>query len=185
MSVLKQYHYHSGQAGSISIPVQLGGGTAGAQTIRSPLDDRYDVRPIAVATVQSNPSGNVVALPGAGAATIYRALGALRRFKAYSPGWDGGRASGPIPASLDLAEKFLALLAASGKPMSVEAQLFAAGTAVLNVMSSEYEAQFEFHADGVVAVNLDANDEEWDEDIDGFTGATIPPQLQTLMNIHV
>lgn len=110
----------------------------------------------------------VVAIPRGGLATVQRALADLRKYRRHAPNAD--------VVSFDYAEKFLGLIASSSKPFHVSAQIFASGTAVLNVRSLDIEAQFEFMRDGTIAANLDA-EQEIDLDVAGFDGRTIPAEI--------
>jgi hypothetical protein len=125
----------------------------------------------------NNSAPTVVALPGAGAATVHRTLAQLRQYRSLAPGWDGGRAAAAQSASFDYAERFLALLSTWKVPMEVEAQIFSTGTAVLNVKSYNLDGQFEFLSNGTIAAVIDRGGHEWDADVENFDGKRIPDSI--------
>jgi hypothetical protein len=134
---------------------------------------------------KENTSGqsNVISIPSAGAATIHRTLSQLRRYRAMSRGWDGNHADAPLSQSFDYAEQFLALLSTWKVPMRVEAQIFASGTAVLDVKSHKLEGQFEFLPNGTIAALVDVGGKEWDADVEGFDGKRIPQSIAEQLSL--
>lgn len=129
-------------------------------------------------------SAEVIALPASGSATIHKALADLRRYKRYQQLWDGWRAHSARPKSFELAESFLAIVATSGVPFEVHAQIFVTGSAVLTVTNTNVDAQLEFLDDGVIAANVDTSTEKWDSDVAGFDGKSIPAQIAERLGIH-
>lgn len=107
----------------------------------------------------------------------FRALNELRRLRRYSAGWDGRNAEAANQTSFDLAEKFLALVTVTSKPLVIRAELFSNGTAVLNVQNGDVEGQFQFFDDGVIASVVEGQDFDWDDDVEAFDGAAMPPVI--------
>lgn len=118
---------------------------------------------------EGNSASDIMPLPIAAAPSVHSTLLLLRRLRKYTPNSD--------PASFKLAEEFLGLASSTRRGFSFSAQVFAEGNAVVVLRGNNIDAQFEFMPDGTIAANVDIGDREWDADITGFDGRSLPKAI--------
>jgi hypothetical protein len=114
----------------------------------------------------------IIPLPSSGSRTFQRALATLRKLRSLSKGWDGYRAAPADPGSFEDAEKFLGCI--SNGSFNVSANIHAEGHAVIELERYSIKAHFRFLGDGKIAAIIDLPNDEWDDDLHGFDGATLP-----------
>lgn len=134
--------------------------------VRSDDDRRH------VSFERGNSEYNIVILPTARAGTVSHALAQLRRYSHFQ---------GSNKASFESAEQFLGLAIKLARSTEISVQFFD-GNAALNFRNRAIEAQFEFLSNGIIACNIDFGGDEWDEDVAGFNGKALPPEIAARFN---